>query len=273
MKISLLKILTNFEKDLYQVKKNIFIYSRMDKVNNANHNFAKKGGEPKAGTKTKHNNQSHNRKSKNNANQNPNVINFGYQQQDDYIMEQEHNNYGNQQLQCQEKINMQLYLRRQKNYSDTFKSCYNAMKDYIKNPFQSKGNFVWTLECYCSMVDLWKRDYPEYEPQLSKEFNKEKIKLELKNYEKQTEKNKNYESKLFHKFYKLVNNEKQNLEDEKVVLSYFPEVQPNETNIMSNAANLININRKVENDIEKEEFYGYPNFDVDPKLKHLRPNK
>lgn len=206
---------------------------------------------------------------------NQNVINIPFTQEDDINMEQEQNNclYGNQQLQCQEKINIQLFMRRQKNYSDTFKNCYNTMKDYLKNPFQSKGNFLWTLECFCSMVDLWNNDYPDYEPHLSKEFNKEKIKLEIKNYEMQLQTNKNYDSKLFNKFYHLVNNEKQNHEDENVILSHFPDVKPNETNVMSNATNLINLKRKVDNDNEREEFYGFPNFDVDPKLKHLRSKK
>ena len=79
---------------------------------------------------------------------NQNVINIPFTQEDDINMEQEQNNclYGNQQLQCQEKINIQLFMRRQKNYSDTFKNCYNTMKDYLKNPFQLKGNFLWTLE-------------------------------------------------------------------------------------------------------------------------------
>ena len=51
------------------------------------------------------------------------------------------------------------------------------------------------------------------------------------------------ESKLCNKFYKLVSVEKQNFENEKIALNYFPEVKPNEVNVMSNAANLININR------------------------------
>ena len=123
------------------------------------------------------------------------------------------------------------------------------------------------------MVDLWNNDYPDYEPHLSKEFNKEKIKLEIKNYEMQLQTNKNYDSKLFNKFYHLVNNEKQNHEDENVILSHFPDVKPNETNVMSNATNLINLKRKVDNDNEREEFYGFPNFDVDPKLKDLRSKK
>lgn len=200
-------------------------------------------------------------------------INYGQSSNQLYedIIAEENKNIGNSQLLCQKELNMQLYLRRQKNFSDTFKSCYNSMKDYIKNP-SSKGNFLWTLESFCSMVNLWKKDYPDYEPQLSKEFNKDKIKLELKGLAKKAENNKNYDPMLFDKFYHLVNGEKQNFEDESTVLSYFPEVKPTESIVISNATNLIEINRKVERDNEKEEFNGYANFDVDPKIKHLRNN-
>lgn len=200
-----------------------------------------------------------------------NIVNqFPSSEKEFDCMQEENIEYGKKLVQAQENLNIQLLLRRQKNFSDTFKSCYNAMQDYLKNPKNSKGNFLWTLESFCSMVNLWKKDYPNYEPQLSKEFNKEKIKFELKDLSNKSQNNKNYDPKLFDKFYHLVNMEKQNFEDDEIILSHFPEVKPNESNVMSNAKNLLDINRKVEMDDEKEEFYGFPNFDVDPKIKDLR---
>lgn len=176
-------------------------------------------------------------------------------------------------IQCQEKLNMQLFMRRQKNYSDTFKSCYNSMKDYINNPINQKGNFLWTLECFCSIVNHWNKDYPEYEPQLSKEFNKEKIKMEINNLAIQTKDNKKYESGLFTKFLNLLNGKEQRFESEDKIMSHFSYAQPTKDNTMASANYLLDIGRKVDRENEREEFYGYQNFDVDPKIRHLRHNK
>lgn len=96
---------------------------------------------------------------------------------------EEENKYYQQQLQCQEKVNIQLLLRRQKHYDNTFRNCYDTMKEYIKNPTNTnKGNFLWNLDCYVSMVSFWKKDYPEYTPQFSKQFNKERVIKEISQY-------------------------------------------------------------------------------------------
>lgn len=173
-------------------------------------------------------------------------------------------------IQCQEKLNMQLFMRRQKNYSDTFKNCYNSMKEYLNNPVQGKGNFLWTLECFCSMVNHWNKDYPDYEPQLSKEFNKQAIKNEINDYAVKSKNNKNYESGLFTKFYNLLNGKEQKFESEDKIMSHFSCGQPTKDNTMASANYLLEIGRKVDRENEKEEFYGYQNFDVDPKIRHLR---
>lgn len=173
-------------------------------------------------------------------------------------------------IQCQEKLNMQLFMRRQKNYSDTFKSCYYSMKDYLDNPTKGKGNFSWTLECFCSMVNHWNKDYPEYEPQLSKEFNKQEIKMELNNLATKSRGNKMYESGLFTKFYNLLNGKEQQFENEDKIMSHFNCAPPTQDNTMESANYLLELGRKVDRENEKEEFYGYQNFDVDPKIRHLR---
>ena len=197
--------------------------------------------------------------------------------ENNYALIEEHQNtlkkQSNQQLQCQEQLNMQLYLKRQKNFSNTFKNCYNSMNDYIKNPINAKGNFLWTLQAFCAMVNLWKNEYPDYEPKLNKEFNKEQIKQQLKQFAKLTENNNNYDSRLFDKFYHLLNGENQEFENDDEILKYFPDIKSNESNVMSNANNLIEINRKIARENEKEEFYNYPNYEVDEKIKHLRLNK
>ena len=194
-----------------------------------------------------------------------------YDESNSQQIEEENQNY-QQQLQCQEKLNMQLLLRRQKNYNNTFRNCYDTMKIYLNNPSNTnKGNFLWNLDCCCSMVALWKKEYPEYIPQFSKQFNKEATIKEINQYI-QHFKNKNdiEHLKIFNKFYKLLNNERQDMEDDKAVLNHFPYIQPNENNVISSANNLMNIQRKIANKTETEEFYGFPDYDVDDKIKHLR---
>ena len=187
-------------------------------------------------------------------------------------IEEEENKYYQQQLQCQEKLNIQLLLRRQKNYNNTFRNCYDTMKLYINNPSNTnKGNFLWNIDCCCSMVALWKKEYPEYTPQFSKQFNKDATILEINKYI-QHFKNKNdiEHLKIFNKFLKLLNNERQDMEDDKAVLNNFPDIKPTENNVINSAHNLMNIQRKIANQTETEEFYGFSDYDVDDKIKHLR---
>ena len=176
------------------------------------------------------------------------------------------------QQQCQKEVNIQLLLRRQKHYNNTFRNCYDSMKVYLKNPTNTnKGNFLWNLDGCCSMVSLWKSDYPEYEPQFSKEFKKEEVVKEIQNYIQIFKQKNNIEHvKIFNKFYNLLNNQKQNLEDDKTILNYFPSVKPTEGNVVSTAHNLMGLQRKIDQETEKEEFYGFPNYDVDKKVRHLR---
>jgi hypothetical protein len=186
--------------------------------------------------------------------------------------EEKEETYIQKQQQCQEQLNIQLLLRRQKHYNNTFRNCYDSMKAYLKNPTNTnKGNFLWNLDGCCSMVNLWKNDYPEYEPQFSKEFKKEEVIKEIKQYIQIFEnKNNNEHVRIFSKFYNLLNNQRQNLEDDKTILNYFPNVKPTEDNVISTAHNLIGVQRKINKETEKEEFYGFPNYDVDKKIRHLR---
>ena len=186
--------------------------------------------------------------------------------------EEKEETYIQKQQQCQEQLNIQLLLRRQKHYNNTFRNCYDSMKAYLKNPTNTnKGNFLWNLDGCCSMVNLWKNDYPEYEPQFSKEFKKEEVIKEIKQYILIFEnKNNNEHVRIFSKFYNLLNNQRQNLEDDKTILNYFPNVKTTEDNVISTAHNLIGVQRKINKETEKEEFYGFPNYDVDKKIRHLR---
>jgi hypothetical protein len=186
--------------------------------------------------------------------------------------EEKEETYIQMQQQCQEQLNIQLLLRRQKHYNNTFRNCYDSMKAYLKNPTKTnKGNFLWNLDGCCSMVNLWKNDYPEYEPQFSKEFKKEEVIKEIKQYIQIFENKNNKEHvRIFSKFYNLLNNQKQDLEDDKTILNYFPNVKPTEDNVISTAHNLIGVQRKINKETEKEEFYGFPNYDVDKKIRHLR---
>jgi hypothetical protein len=186
--------------------------------------------------------------------------------------EEKEETYIQKQQQCQEQLNIQLLLRRQKHYNNTFRNCYDSMKAYLKNPTNTnKGNFLWNLDGCCSMVNLWKNDYPEYEPQFSKEFKKEEVIKEIKQYIQIFENKNNKEHvRIFSKFYNLLNNQKQDLEDDKTILNYFPNVKPTEDNVISTAHNLIGVQRKINKETEKEEFYGFPNYDVDKKIRHLR---
>jgi hypothetical protein len=186
--------------------------------------------------------------------------------------EEKEETYIQMQQQCQEQLNIQLLLRRQKHYNNTFRNCYDSMKAYLKNPTNTnKGNFLWNLDGCCSMVNLWKNDYPEYEPQFSKEFKKEEVIKEIKQYIQIFENKNNKEHvRIFSKFYNLLNNQKQDLEDDKTILNYFPNVKPTEDNVISTAHNLIGVQRKINKETEKEEFYGFPNYDVDKKIRHLR---
>ena len=92
---------------------------------------------------------------------------------------------------------------------------------------------------YCSKVDFWKKDYPNYETQLTKEFINGEIELQLNDYEKQDQKSQYYESKLFIRFYKVIINAKQNFEDKQIILNYL-DIKPDEANVIFNLANLIN---------------------------------
>ena len=199
-----------------------------------------------------------------------NHYNQDYYSQNSPMVEEDEKVYENEQIQCQKQMNIQLLLRRQKHYNNTFKNCYMTFKEYINNPSQiNKGNFIWNLDGCCSMVSLWKKDYPEYEPQFSKEFKKDAVKQELKTLIKQYGKN-DENAKLFNKFYQLLDHKEQKMEKDDDVLTYFPQVQPTQSNVLNNAHNLIDIKRKIDQETEKEEFYGFPNYEVDDKIKHLR---
>ena len=83
--------------------------------------------------------------------------------------EEKEEEYIEEQQQCQEQVNIQLLLRRQKHYYNTFRNCYDSMKVYLKNSTNTnKGNFLWNLDECCSMVNIWKSDYPEYELNLER---------------------------------------------------------------------------------------------------------
>jgi len=244
------------------------------KKNNNTTNNANKGV-IKTTQNMKEQNNKNNRIAKSNATipLNPPYKPNGYYDDPNYRqIEEEENKYYQQQLQCQEKLNIQLLLRRQKNYNNTFRNCYDTMKLYINNPSNTnKGNFLWNIDCCCSMVALWKKEYPEYTPQFSKQFNKDATILEINKYI-QHFKNKNdiEHLKIFNKFLKLLNNERQDMEDDKAVLNNFPDIKPTENNVINSAHNLMNIQRKIANQTETEEFYGFSNYDVDDKIKHLR---
>ena len=174
---------------------------------------------------------------------------------------------------CQKELNIQLFLRRQKNYNNTFKNCYTSLEQYLKNPCpNNKGNFLWTLDCCCSMVNFWKKEYPEYEPQFNKEFQKDKKIQEIEALIKKLNKN-DENAILLNKFYQLLNNHKQNFEEDEKIMKHFPGVQACENNTINNANNLLEIQRKIERENEREEFYGYPGYDVDEKIRHLLPKK
>ena len=192
----------------------------------------------------------------------------------DNVPMKEENNCIQNLLQCTKQVNIQLLLRRQKNYNNIFRNCYDSMKKYINDTNQiNKGNFLWNLDGCCSIVNLWKNDYPQYKPQFSKEFKKEEVVKEIKHYIETCEEKKDTEHvKIFKKFYKLLNNERQDLEDDQNLLNYFPVVKPTENNVISSAQNLIEIQRRINNETETEEFYGFSNYDVDEKIRHLRTN-
>lgn len=212
------------------------------------------------------NNNKHNTKKNNQYNQ----YNQDFNNQNVPMAEEDEKVYENQQMQCHEHLNMQLLLRRQKHYNNTFRNCYITFKEYIKNPSQvNKGNFIWNLDGCCSMVSLWKKDYPEYEPQFSKEFKKDVVKKEIKAMINQCGRN-DENAKLFNKFYQLLDHKEQSLEKDDDVLQYFPQVQSSQSNTIENANNLINVKRKIDQETEKEEFYGFQNYEVDDKIKHLR---
>jgi hypothetical protein len=241
------------------------------KNNNTTNNANKELIESTKNMKEQNNKNNRREKSKATIPLNPSYKPNDYNESN-YQQIEEENKYYQQQIQCQEQLNIQLLLRRQKNYNNTFKNCYDTMKLYLNNPSNiNKGNFLWNLDCCCSMVSLWKKEYPEYIPQFSKQFNKEATIKEINQYI-QHFKNKNdiEHLKIFNKFYKLLNNERQDMEDDKAVLNHFPYIQPNENNVISSANNLMNIQRKIANKTETEEFYGFPDYDVDDKIKHLR---
>ena len=48
-------------------------------------------------------------------------------------MQEENIEYGKKLVQAQENLNIQLLLRRQKNFSNTFKNCCNEMQDFKKS--------------------------------------------------------------------------------------------------------------------------------------------
>ena len=246
-----------------------------DKNKYHGHNHANSNNEEKERDK-KGNNMKHgypNNNKYNNTKNNQyqyNQFNQDYYNQNVPMVEEDEKVYEEEQMQCQKQMNIQLLLRRQKHYNNTFKNCYVTFKEYIKNPSQiNKGNFIWNLDGCCSMVSLWKKDYPEYEPQFSKEFKKDAVKQEIKALIKKIGKN-DENTRLFNKFYQLLDNKEQNMEKDEDVLNYFPQAQSNQNNVISNANNLIDIKRKIDQETEKEEFYGFRDYEVDDKIKHLR---
>ena len=125
----------------------------------------------------------HNRGNNNYNNYNyNNYTGYSKGQYDDYNYENE--NYEDEQIQkqAQLEVDIQLYQRRQVRYNNVFERVFNKLKEYIsvinsgkKYPKEHKGILLDLLDYYASIVQLWNREYPEYEPQLKKGYNKSEI--------------------------------------------------------------------------------------------------
>ena len=200
------------------------------------------------------------------------------------IYDQSYNNYDTNmekdqmQEQMQLELDIQLYQRRQVRYNNVFERFYNKLNEYLsftKNkkiyPKEHKGILLDLLDYYAAMVQLWNKEYPEYEPQLKKGYDKEKIlaDLEKRINDKKTDKN---DVKIFKKFYSLLKGEEQTLYDDEEIASYFPDNKTTRTKekVIEDAKKMLKETDKLIQKNKKIEEGGFQEYPIDPRLEHLR---
>lgn len=182
------------------------------------------------------------------------------------------------QQQIQLEVDIQLLQRRQLRYNNIFERVFKKLNEYIDSinkgisfPNEQKGVLLDLLDYYAGIVQLWNREYPKYEPQLKKGYDKKKIFNYFENLLAQNNNSKE-DFEIFKKFYLLLKGEEQKLYDDKVIASYFPDSQKERTNeqVINDAQRMMietdKLNKKNQK-IEKEGFKDYP---VDPKIAHLK---
>lgn len=170
------------------------------------------------------------------------------------------------------------YIRGDFRYNNIFERVFNKLNEYISSitkglpfPKEQKGILLDLLDYYAGIVQLWNREYPQYEPQLKKGYDMQKILNFFENLIAQKNISKE-DSEIYKKFYLLLKGQNQKLYDDKVIASYFPDSQKPRTKdqVIKDTHKMIKKTDKLNKRNQKIEKEGFKDYPVDPKLEYLR---
>ena len=168
------------------------------------------------------------------------------------------------------QINKQELLQRTVCYNKVLENCINSCNIYLDSPdrykkySQTKGNFLFQLECLNSTVQKWNETYPGIEPKLKKTMEKRKIiqKINALINEAKSYKNKE-EEEYFKKFLSLVENKNQDFFDDKTVMNNYPKDNhpPTESRTIQTGQSMINKSEELHQYMKKQKDNGYEDYE------------
>lgn len=157
-------------------------------------------------------------------------------------------------------------------YNKVLENCINSCNAYLKSPdrerkySQTKGNFLFQLECLNTTVQKWNETYSGIEPKLKKTMVKKMIIQNIKNLINNEKHHKNKEEEdYFQKFLCLVENKSQQFFDDKTVMNNYPKDNnpPTENRSIQTAQSMMNISKELHQYIQRLKDNGYYDYEPD----------
>lgn len=182
------------------------------------------------------------------------------------------------QMQTQLELDIQLYKKRQLHYNNIFERVYNKLNEYITLtqsgiiiPNEKKGSLLDLLDYYAGIVKLWNQNYPTYEPQLKKGFDKKAILDYFSKLIKDEKTDKN-DAEIYKKFYCLLMGKEQKFYEDKVIESFFQNnnEKASKEDLFQTAFKIISTKDELDKNNKKIEQEGFKDYNIDPKLNYLK---
>lgn len=132
---------------------------------------------------------------------------------------------------------------------------YNLDKkdiSYIKNPEEIRDDFLMNIQCLRSLLNIYKKRYPNQQPQIYEPYKKEDLKYDLGSYRKIVVKKNPDLDKYFQDFESLLDCKNCQIYSEKEMLSSYKKPEKtNEKKINKVARNIMRQGEKEKKRIEK----------------------